>query len=51
MTVFAAFNPKRLKANNALDFDDLIYKTVELFKSNPEALSYYQKRFHYRRVF
>ena len=38
---------KRLKANNALDFDDLIYKTVELFKSNPEALSYYQKRFHY----
>ena len=29
---------KRLKENNALDFDDLIFKTVELFKKNPEVL-------------
>lgn len=38
---------KRLKSNNALDFDDLIYKTVELFQNNPEVLDYYQKRFKY----
>lgn len=38
---------KRLKSNNALDFDDLIFKTVELFQTNAEALSYYQKRFRY----
>lgn len=36
-----------LKKNNALDFDDLIMKTVELFKTNPEVLNYYQERFHY----
>lgn len=38
---------RRLKANNALDFDDLIMKTVELFQSNQEALSYYRNRFRY----
>lgn len=38
---------KRLKSNNALDFDDLIVKTVELFKTNPEVLDYYQERFKY----
>ena len=38
---------KRLKANNALDFDDLIFKTVELFDSNPDALDYYRRRFRY----
>lgn len=38
---------KQLKKNNALDFDDLIYKTVELFRTNDEALSYYQNRFKY----
>ena len=38
---------KRLKANNALDFDDLIMKTVELFKSDSVVLKYYQKRFRY----
>lgn len=38
---------KRLKSNNALDFDDLICKTVELFQSSNEALTYYQKRFRY----
>ena len=37
----------RLKKNNALDFDDLIVKTVELFKTNENALAYYQNRFRY----
>lgn len=38
---------KELKKNNALDFDDLIVKTVELFQSCPEVLEYYQDRFRY----
>ncbi len=38
---------RRLKENNALDFDDLIFKTVELFRTNPDVLSYYQRRFRY----
>lgn len=38
---------KRLVENNALDFDDIIMKTVELFKEVPEVLSYYQNRFKY----
>jgi DNA helicase II / ATP-dependent DNA helicase PcrA len=38
---------KRLHASNALDFDDLICKTVELFQLNKEALSYFQNRFRY----
>lgn len=37
----------QLKSNNALDFDDIIFKTVELFRQNPEALNYYQRRFRY----
>lgn len=36
-----------LKKNNALDFDDLIVKTVELFKANGEVLNSYQERFRY----
>lgn len=36
-----------LKKNNALDFDDLIMKTVELFKAFPEVLDNYQERFRY----
>lgn len=36
-----------LKKNNALDFDDIIVKTVELFKSCPEVLNSYQERFRY----
>lgn len=36
-----------LKQNNALDFDDLIGKTVELFEKEPEVLEYYQDRFRY----
>lgn len=38
---------KQLKKNNALDFDDLIVKTVELFNVRPEVLDYYQERFRY----
>ncbi len=38
---------KRLKDNNALDFDDLIMKTVELFLDFPEVLEKYQNRFKY----
>ncbi|MEG1902639.1 MAG: UvrD-helicase domain-containing protein [Clostridium sp.] len=38
---------KELKKNNALDFDDLIAKTVELFQNVPEVLDYYQERFRY----
>ena len=37
----------RLKKNNALDFDDLINKTIELLRSNEDVLSYYQNRFKY----
>ena len=36
-----------LKKNNALDFDDLIMKTVELFRADAEVLDYYQERFRY----
>lgn len=38
---------KQLKKNNALDFDDLIVKTVELFQNNAQVLDYYQERFKY----
>ncbi len=37
----------QLKKNNALDFDDLLVKTVELFDNNPEILDYYQEKFKY----
>ena len=36
-----------LRRNNALDFDDLIVKTVELFKTDDQVLDYYQERFRY----
>ena len=38
---------QRLKQNNALDFDDLLYKTVELFQFHPDVLEQYQERFQY----
>lgn len=38
---------KRLRANNALDFDDLIFKTVQLFRISPETLEYYRRRFRF----
>ena len=36
-----------LRKNNALDFDDLIVKTVELFQNCDRVLEYYQERFKY----
>lgn len=41
---------KRLKSNHALDFDDLIMKTVELFRQDKEVLRNYQNRFRYLMV-
>ncbi len=41
---------RQLKKNNALDFDDLIFKTIELFRGFPEILDYYQERFRYIHV-
>lgn len=38
---------KQMRANNALDFDDLLLKTVQLFQSQPDILEYYQERFRY----
>ncbi len=37
----------RLKTNNALDFDDLIFKTIQLFANNIDVLDFYQERFKY----
>lgn len=37
----------RLKRNSALDFDDLIYKTVELLRTDSEVLEFYRSRFKY----
>lgn len=41
---------KRLEDADAMDFDDLINKVVELFKKCPDALEYYQNRFRYLMV-
>ena len=38
---------RELKRNNAFDFDDLIVKTVELFRHDPEILERFQERFRY----
>lgn len=38
---------KKLQKNNAMDFDDILYKTVELFELNPDLLQYYQNKFKY----
>ena len=38
---------KRLRDANALDFDDLICKTIQMFQENQDILSYYQNRFRY----
>lgn len=38
---------KQLRANNALDFDDLLLKTVQLFQTQADVLDYYQERFRY----
>src|SRR3954469_25915018 len=41
---------KRLRKNNALDFDDLIMMTIQLFQLVPEVLEYYQRKFQYIHV-
>lgn len=41
---------KELENSQALDFDDLIMKTIELFEKDPETLEYYQNKFHYIHV-
>jgi len=41
---------KRLKANNSLDFDDLLLLTIQLFKDAPEVLDFYQNKFKYIHV-
>jgi len=38
---------KKLRENNALDFDDLIMLTVRLFETRPDVLEYYQERFRH----
>lgn len=41
---------RRLRRNSALDFDDLIMVTIQLFERVPEVLEYYQRKFHYIHV-
>lgn len=41
---------KRLRKNHALDFDDLIMLTIQLFNRVPEVLEYYQRKFQYIHV-
>ncbi len=41
---------RQLKSNNALDFDDLLLKTLELFHINQNVLQYYQHKFQYIHV-
>lgn len=41
---------EELHRNQAMDFDDLIMKTIELFKEFPDVLEYYQSKFHYIHV-
>jgi DNA helicase-2/ATP-dependent DNA helicase PcrA len=45
-SIYKLYNQK-LKEYNALDFDDLIFKTIELFKTHPDILKEYQERFKY----
>ncbi|MBA5790315.1 UvrD-helicase domain-containing protein, partial [Escherichia coli] len=41
---------KKLKKNQALDFDDLIMVTIQLFERVPDVLEYYQRKFQYIHV-
>ncbi|MEI3401174.1 MAG: UvrD-helicase domain-containing protein [Clostridia bacterium] len=38
---------KRLKENNAIDFDDIINYTIKIFMENPDVLEYYSNKFRY----
>jgi len=42
-----AIYQKKLKENNALDFDDIIFKTVELLQDHEDVRTYYQRKFRY----
>ena len=44
--LYAAYQ-RHLRESNALDFDDIIYLTVELFQKHPEELEKYQDRYRY----
>ncbi|MEX2604141.1 MAG: UvrD-helicase domain-containing protein [Gracilimonas sp.] len=44
--VYTIYN-NRLKQSNAMDFDDLLVKPIELFEENPDILEKYQDRFKY----
>ena len=44
--IYTAYQ-EELKKNNALDFDDLLVKTVELLRGNSDIREYYQNRFRY----
>ncbi|MBS4762052.1 DNA helicase PcrA [Carnobacteriaceae bacterium zg-ZUI252] len=46
---YEAYQEKLFK-NQAFDFDDLIMKTVELFRNHPEVLADYQQKFQYIHV-
>ncbi len=45
-TIYATYQ-RRLRENNAMDFDDLLIKPIELFQLFPLVLEYYQDRFRY----
>lgn len=47
--VYAAYQ-KMLRANESLDFDDLIMLTVRLFEEHADVLDFYQRKFHYIHV-
>lgn len=47
--VYEAYQ-KELRKNHALDFDDLIMTTIQLFKQVPEVLEFYQRKFQYIHV-
>ncbi|MEK8133144.1 DNA helicase PcrA [Paenibacillus filicis] len=47
--VYALYQ-KKLRANNSLDFDDLIMTTIDLFQKEPQVLEFYQNKFQYIHV-
>jgi len=49
LKVYQAYE-KKLRANNSLDFDDLIMKTIDLFRQVPDVLHFYQNKFRYIHV-
>ena len=44
--IYRRYNDKLL-ANNAMDFDDILFNTVRLFKENPDVLTMYQEKFRF----